>query len=870
MTDLRPISLCSVIYKIVSKVLCARLKCFLPDIVSDTQGAFVSGRLISDNILLAHEMVHALRTNPSCDEDFIAIKTDMSKAYDRVEWNFLEELMIRLGFDIKWIQWVMWCVRSVSYSVLINGASHGFIKPERGIRQGDPLSPFLFILCAEALVHIMNKAELEGRLTGMRLTPSCPSVQHLLFADDSFFLCQATLKECEEFLRCIHLYGAASRQEINFKKSAITYGKKLDPYMRRLISSFTGIDQEGGLGKYLGLPECFSGSKREILGFITDRLNSRLSGWYEKTLSLGGKEVLLKSVAMALPVYAMSCFRLTQHQCKKITSAMTNFWWNACEDKNKMHWVSWEKICKAKKDGGLGFRDIGRFNQALLAKQAWRLLDSPSSLVARVYKAKYFAVKPFLEAKVGYRPSYAWRSILFGRELLERGLMKTIGNGQDTSVWADKWIHDDYPRRPINRELLMDLNLRVSSLITTQGDWDVSRLQQLFPREDVIQICSFPPAVNLNDRFVWAYSKDGKYSVKSGNWVLNREVAAMEIIPENIKAVNTIKEKVWDLATAPKIKLFIWRALSGALAVAECLRHHGLNTNPLCQLCRVGDETISHVLFECTLAAQVWNLTSFPSMAQGLSASVVDNIQHILNLMKDESLSSQIRNAIPWILWEIWKARNSSLYAGKQSDGHFVLASALEDAGEWLQQHHNSVQELRTEMRRCSGSIPRWIKPAVGVVKCNVHASWVNGNAFCGGAWILRNHNGDVLFHARDAFTPMFNRIAAELKCILWTLQSLHELRFQGCELWSDCSAAILAVQNPNDWPKYRSQLLKITQVIQVMREVKFILSSPKANSLAREIACSVTRDGRLRSYLALGGPSWLQDRIERDRVRGG
>lgn len=123
----------------------------------------------------------------------------MSKAYDRVEWDFLEVLFQRMGFDAKWIQWIMLCIRSVTYTVLLNGQTYGRIIHERGIRQGDPLSPFVFILCAEALVHVMNIAELEGNIMGMKLTKNCRSIQHLLFADDSLFLCQATLKECSNF-----------------------------------------------------------------------------------------------------------------------------------------------------------------------------------------------------------------------------------------------------------------------------------------------------------------------------------------------------------------------------------------------------------------------------------------------------------------------------------------------------------------------------------------------------------------------------------------------------------------------------------------------------------------------------------------------
>lgn len=294
MTDLRPISLCSVVYKIISNILCARLKTILPHLVSPTQGAFVAGRLISDNLLLAHEMIHGLRTNPNCKEEYIAIKTDMSKAYDRVEWDFLEVLFGKMGFSDTWIQWIMKCIRSVSYTVLLNRQTHGHIKPEWGIRQGDPLSPFLFILCIEALVHVMHRAEIRGDLQGMKLSKKCPAVQHLLFADDNLFLCRAFLPEIANFLHCLKLYGDSSGQVINFQKSAITFGADIDAVTRRVIAELCGIENEGGDGKYLGLPECFSGSKQKLLAFIGEKLNKRINGWFAKKLSHGGKEVLLK------------------------------------------------------------------------------------------------------------------------------------------------------------------------------------------------------------------------------------------------------------------------------------------------------------------------------------------------------------------------------------------------------------------------------------------------------------------------------------------------------------------------------------------------------------------------------------------------
>lgn len=127
-----------------------------------------------------------------------------------------------------------------------------------------------------------------------------------------------------------------------------------------------------------------------LLNYIQDKMKTRLSSWYSRCLSLAGKEILLKSVAMALPVYAMSCFKLPVTTCKKLTSAMSSFWWNTMENKKKIHWIGWEMLCIPKHDGGLGFKDIHAFNQALLAKQARRLILFPNSLMARFLNSRYY------------------------------------------------------------------------------------------------------------------------------------------------------------------------------------------------------------------------------------------------------------------------------------------------------------------------------------------------------------------------------------------------------------------------------------------------------------------------------------------------
>lgn len=305
-TDLRPISLCNVLFRILSKVLANRLKKVLPGLISDSQSAFVEGRMLTDNALIAFEVNHYINRRTQGKNGVAGLKIDVSKAYDRLEWEFVESMLKKFGFHELWIQRIMMCIKTVSYGFIQNGEVFGDVRPQRGIRQGDPISPYLYILCAEGLSSIIKRNEVVGFIHGCRIARGAPTISHLLFADDCYFFFKANVSEARAMKAIIQRYERLSGQAINLNKSTITFSPNTSDASRKEVCEILEVVEVATPGKYLGLPMRVGRKKNEVFSFVSDKVRQKLQGWRNKPLSKGGKCLLLKSAAQTIPTFWMN------------------------------------------------------------------------------------------------------------------------------------------------------------------------------------------------------------------------------------------------------------------------------------------------------------------------------------------------------------------------------------------------------------------------------------------------------------------------------------------------------------------------------------------------------------------------------------
>lgn len=332
--------------------------------------------------------------------------------------------------------------------------------------------------------------------------------------------------------------------------------------------------------------------------------------------------------------------------------------------------------------GGLGIRDMLAFNKALLAKQAWRLMTKSTSLLARVFKAKYYRKTDFMEARSYQSSSYAWRSIIQTQPLIKKGMKWIVGDGQLIKVWKDNWLPDKSSVTPNSPQTNQDPDLMVKDLfLLGTTTWDANKIRRLIHEEDAKKILMTRPSITgLSDTIRWDLTKSGSYTVKTGYHLqrtIDKEDQPNQVpISSAFNLHHSVLTRFWDLKIPPKLKILGWKVMHNALPVASNLNKRGCRLNTDCQVCGEGVEDIKHMLLECKVSKEIWSLSlldKFPEIEQ--NSTVQQFLQRIV-----EQNTVNLDHTLPFFLgWRIWKMRNKVIYENKRDHIVQVIRAAWMD-----------------------------------------------------------------------------------------------------------------------------------------------------------------------------------------------
>ncbi|CAN1261991.1 Putative ribonuclease H protein At1g65750 [Linum perenne] len=783
MKDLRPISLCSVIYRVIAKVLANRLRGVMPKLISTEQSAFIKGRSIVDNILVAFETLHHMKRIQGAKEGEMAVKIDISKAYDRVAWEYLKAVLIKVGFGQKWVDWMMMCVCSVEYTATVNSVKVGPIVPGRGLRQGCPLSPFLFLLCAEGLSNMLKKAERGGKLHGVRVCRGAPSVSHLLFADDSFFFCSANIAEARELKRILLSYEAASGQAINLTKSGAFFSANTHTMLREGLKAILGIYNPLDTGRYLGLPSMVGRRKKEVFAYIKNAIWNRMQGWKDRFISQGGKEVLIKAVLQAIPTYSMNAFLLPKTMAEEIERMMNSFWWGTKDyGGGGVAWMRWERMCTLKEFGGLGFRNLMGFNLAMLGKQGWRFISDPNALVSRVFKARYFPKGSFLSAEEGKNPSLVWKSIWSSQVVVEQGVRWKIGDGRNICVWTDPWIRDAdfFQPRTDMVDGLEEFTIH-GLMIPELREWDAELIETLFCSVDAGMILNMPlSSPGRRDAILWHHSRDGNYTVRSAYRL------AMEKVLNNTHLyVDGDWTALWGIQAPPKVKHMIWRLGREVLPTKENLRRRHIVVSVGCGVCGQGNKIVRHLFVECPWVKDCWRITNM----QWIVEAGIDTHHSIRDWLLGiiQANPMEVVQKVVMLMWAIWRERNDRVWNNKETTAEWVVQSALLELREWL----DAKDGMRLPRREASDHCKMWHPPVEGVSTCNVDAALFRTEVKSGVGMAIRDAHGALLHLRTNCWNGCWSSTEVEGRALLEALSWAEELGFSRLVFQSDAQQVV-------------------------------------------------------------------------------
>ncbi|GJW90119.1 RNA-directed DNA polymerase, eukaryota, partial [Tanacetum coccineum] len=637
-----------------------RLSSIISGLISDVQTAFLPNRQILDDPFIINELLSWCKHKK---QQAMVFKVDFAKAYDSIRWDFLEDVLRAFGFGSKWCSWIRGCLHSGMASVLLNGSPTSEFQFHCGLKQGDPLAPYLFILIMKSLHLSLSRAIEAGIFKGIKIGSSL-NISHLFYADDAVFIGEWSIANLSGITHILHCFSLLSGLSINLKKSHLL-GVGIRSEDVNAAALYFGCSTMKTPFKYLGVMVGGNSSTFQAWDDTIGKLKARLSNWKLKTLSVGGRLTLLKSVLGSTPIYNMSIYKVPKSVLQTMESIRRNFFNGVQCDERKIVWIKWAKVLASKKYGGLGVSSFYALNRALLFKWVWRFISRDNSLWCRLIMSMHgsslYKLSPFRYS--------TWKSIIREVHMLkDRGVDLIshchirVGNGLRTQFWNEVWIGDTQLRVMFPRIYALEINKDCTVADKLQFSVTSSLRRSVRGGVESSQLALLQTYIegtllsNMEDRWVWDLNGEGVFRVKDVRILLDEC-----FLPKAPTATR------WVKYVPIKINVFAWKVFLDRLPTRSNLQHRGvLVSDLLCPLCSSAQEDSSHLFFSCRLATDIvrlvcrwWNLSWTPF------GSYVD----WLNWFNSIRLSSKVKDLLEGVLyitwWSVWMFRNQLLFSSK-------------------------------------------------------------------------------------------------------------------------------------------------------------------------------------------------------------
>ncbi|GJT52968.1 RNA-directed DNA polymerase, eukaryota [Tanacetum coccineum] len=651
---------------------------YRPISLIDVQTAFLPNRQILDGPFIINEVLARCKV---IKQHAMIFKVDFAKAYDSIRWDFLDDVLIFLGFGTKWRSWIRGSLSSGKDSILVNGSLTLEFHLHRGLKQGDPLASFLFLLIMEALHLSFSRAVEAGIFTGIKVDPTI-TLSHLFYADDAVFIgewSQANLKGIMHILQCFSLLSGMS---INIQKSHLLGVGISENYVVEAAKSI-GCSIMKTPFRYLGILVGDNMSSIKAWDETITKIKKRLSKWKLNTLSIGGRLTLLKSVLGSTPIYNMSIFKVPKSILNQMERLRRNFFNGVQDGDRKIAWVKWSKVLASKKFGGLGVSSFFALNRALLFKWVWRYLSQDNSLWFRVIAAIHGSIIHPLSAAYNSIWSSIIKEVKFlkdkGIDLISHCKIR-VGNGTRTSFWNDLWIGDSLLKLSFHRlyalEEIKDLSVadKINAPNTSsfrrpiRGGIESQQLDQLLVVLDSIILS------NMEDRWFWDLNGDGVFQVKDVRNLLDETFLPKVDVPTR-----------WIKSIPIKVNVFAWKLFLDRLPTRSNLARRNVNVPSLeCPLCSHATEDSSHLFFGCSVAKDVLKLIC---RWWDLDFHDVDSYDGWLSWFKSIRLGSKSKDVLEGVFyvswWRLWYYRNELLFAVSKPRKSFIFDDIVLRSFNW-------------------------------------------------------------------------------------------------------------------------------------------------------------------------------------------